>query len=65
MKVSVAVSIAFLCVSSIYATAQQNTANPALSLHDRVWTATQIYSAILTNFAHWRAVPAATVAKWM
>jgi len=57
MRLSIALSIAFLFAGSIYATAQQNTADPTLSLHDRVWTATQICSAILTNVAHWRAVP--------
>ena len=38
-------------------TAQDQTNSAKLSLHDRVWIATQIYSAINTYFGHWRAVP--------
>jgi carboxyl-terminal processing protease len=57
MRVRVAVLTASLCVSSLYATPQEKTANPKLSLHDRVWIATQIHSAIVMNFAHWRGVP--------
>ena len=31
--------------------AQQNPASPELSLHDRVWIATQIYASVNANFA--------------
>jgi carboxyl-terminal processing protease len=57
MRGNVAVLMAYLCVSQIYVTAQQNNANTKLSMHDRVWTATQIHSAVVMNFAHWRAIP--------
>jgi hypothetical protein len=41
------------------AAAQDRSASdsPKLSLHDRVWIATQIYSSVSANFAHWRGVP--------
>jgi carboxyl-terminal processing protease len=41
------------------AAAQDRSASdsPKLSLHDRIWIATQIYSSVSANFAHWRGVP--------
>lgn len=46
-----------LCLSGILVSAQESTANAELLLRDRVWIATQIYSAIDTYFGHWQAVP--------
>ena len=46
-----------LCFTVIGAFAQQKVVDSSLSLHDRIWIATQIYSAINTYFGHWRAVP--------
>lgn len=46
-----------LCLTGILVSAQENTANAKLLLRDRVWIATQIYSAIDTYFGHWQAVP--------
>jgi hypothetical protein len=44
-----------LCLIGVCTQAQQNpTTN--LSLHDRVWIATQIYASVNSNFAHWSAV---------
>jgi len=39
------------------APAQEKTAEAKLPLHDRVWIAAQIYSAINVYFGHWRGVP--------
>jgi carboxyl-terminal processing protease len=30
---------------------------PTISLHDRIWIATQVYHDAQTHFGHWRAVP--------
>lgn len=45
-----------LCLIGVRTHAQQNRANSKLSLHDRLWIATQIYASVNSNFAHWRAV---------
>jgi len=36
--------------------ARQNSGSEKLSLHDRIWIATQIYAAVHTYFGHWQAV---------
>jgi carboxyl-terminal processing protease len=46
-----------LCFTNLAVKAQDQTKSAKLSLHDRGWIATQIYSAITTYFGHWRAVP--------
>lgn len=45
-----------LCLVASTVSAQENHGNEKLSLHDRVWIATQIYDAIHTYFGHWQAV---------
>ena len=45
-----------LCLTGVRTHAQQKSASAKLSLHDRVWIATQIYASVNSNFAHWRAV---------
>lgn len=46
-----------LCFTNLAVKAQDQTKGAKLSLHDRGWIATQVYSAITTYFGHWRAVP--------
>jgi hypothetical protein len=48
------------CVAAIPSAAQSTAGqseNSTVSLHDRVWIASQAYSDIQTYFGHWRAVP--------
>jgi carboxyl-terminal processing protease len=57
MKPSAVLVFSLLLSFGVDAQAQSASASPKILLHDRIWIATQIYSSISANFAHWRAVP--------
>lgn len=58
MKINCALlGFAFLFSTVPSMPAQNSLPNAKLSLHDRVWIATQIYSSIRTYFGQWRGVP--------
>ena len=57
MKPSAVLVFCFVLCFGVVAQAQSASTSPKVLLHDRIWIATQIYSSISANFAHWRGVP--------